>query len=51
MEVSLAVLFLIIGAIAGGLSVNAWKADTAGPGLDVHSGPEDLERRARRCQQ
>jgi hypothetical protein len=50
METALVIGLLCIGAVGGGLIVAAWFSDYTPPVRDIHSGPDDLERRARRVQ-
>jgi hypothetical protein len=40
----------VVGAVLGGLIVAAWHSDWIPPDSDIHSGPQDLESRARRVQ-
>jgi hypothetical protein len=50
METALVIGLLCVGAVAGGMIVAAWFSDWTPPVRDIHSGPDDLERRARRVQ-
>ena len=51
MEAAIVVALLVCGAVAGGLIVAAWMSDgPRDPFADIHSGPDDVERRARRVQ-
>lgn len=48
MELGLLMGIFILGATVGALLAHAWTADRHP--LDIHSGPNDLEARARRVQ-
>jgi hypothetical protein len=50
METANVIGLLCVGAAAGGMIVAAWFSDYTPPVRNIHSGPDDLERRARRVQ-
>lgn len=50
METALVIGPLCVGAVAGGMIVVAWFSDYTPPVRNIHSGSDNLERRARRVQ-
>ena len=49
METAIVIALLCIGAVGGGLIVASWFSDWTPPARDIHSGPDDVEKRARRA--
>jgi hypothetical protein len=48
MDLAMAIAIFTVGAVVGALLAHAWTADKHP--MDLHSGPDDIERRARRMQ-
>jgi hypothetical protein len=49
METALVIGLLCVGAVAGGMIAAAWYSDYTPPVRNIHSGPDDVEKRSRRA--